>query len=103
LQNELESSFIYEDDQTKSTAEVSRYGEWPSYGPFSLWGCRFCKTEVAIRAAFKAVDNSKQVAILCLQPFWLTSITALYRAFKRYAGFHRYLNRFRTAKQKQRL
>jgi hypothetical protein len=27
LQNELESSFIYEDDQTKSTAEVSRYGE----------------------------------------------------------------------------
>jgi transcription-repair coupling factor (superfamily II helicase) len=39
---------------------------------------------------------------LCLQPFWLTSITALYRAFKRYAGFHRYLNRFRTAKQKSR-
>jgi transcription-repair coupling factor (superfamily II helicase) len=87
LQNELESSFIYEDDQTKSTAEVSRYGEWPSYGPFSLWGCRFCKTEVAIRAAFKAVDNSKQVAILAYNHFGLPALPHFYRAFKRYAGF----------------
>jgi transcription-repair coupling factor (superfamily II helicase) len=42
-----------------------------------LWDVGFGKTEVAIRAAFKAVDNSKQVAIWFLQPFWLTSITAL--------------------------
>jgi transcription-repair coupling factor (superfamily II helicase) len=33
-------------------------------GSLGLWRCRFRKTEVAIRAAFKAVDNSKQVAIL---------------------------------------
>jgi transcription-repair coupling factor (superfamily II helicase) len=80
LQNELESSFIYEDtpDQTKSTAEVK--ADMESDRPMDRLVCGdvgFGKTEVAIRAAFKAVDNSKQVAILFLQPFWLTNITAL--------------------------
>ena len=67
LQNELESSFIYEDtpDQTKSTPEVK--ADMESDRPMDRLVCGdvgFGKTEVAIRAAFKAVDNSKQVAIL---------------------------------------
>jgi transcription-repair coupling factor (superfamily II helicase) len=57
------------------------------------------KTEVAIRAAFKAVDNSKQVVI------WFYTILAyqhyhFYRTIERYAVSIGYLNRFRTAKQK---
>jgi transcription-repair coupling factor (superfamily II helicase) len=61
----LESSFIYEDtpDQTKSTQGKSRYGR-PTNGSFGCGDVGFGKTEVAIRAASKAVDNSKQVAIL---------------------------------------
>jgi transcription-repair coupling factor (superfamily II helicase) len=65
-------------------------------------GCRFGKTEVAIRAAFKAVDNSKQVAIL---------VPTTILAYQHYTFTERlkdmpvsigYLNRFRTAKQKSR-
>jgi transcription-repair coupling factor (superfamily II helicase) len=37
----------------------------------------FGKTEVAIRAAFKAVDNGKQVAVLCPQLFWPFSIIGI--------------------------
>jgi transcription-repair coupling factor (superfamily II helicase) len=65
LQNELESSFIYEDtpDQTKSTQEVK--ADMESDPPMDRLVCGDVggKTEVAIRA-FKAVDNGKQVAIL---------------------------------------
>ena len=104
LQNELESSFIYEDtpDQTKSTAEVK--ADMESDRPMDRLVCGdvgFGKTEVAIRAAFKAVDNSKQVAILVP-----TTILAYqhYRTFterlKDMPVTIRYLNRFRTAKQK---
>ena len=104
LQNELESSFIYEDtpDQTKSTAEVK--ADMESDRPMDRLVCGdvgFGKTEVAIRAAFKAVDNSKQVAILVP-----TTILAYqhYRAFterlKDMPVTIGYLNRFRTAKQK---
>ena len=104
LQNELESSFIYEDtpDQTKSTAEVK--ADMESDRPMDRLVCGdvgFGKTEVAIRAAFKAVDNSKQVAILVP-----TTILAYqhYRTFterlKEMPVSVGYLNRFRTAKQK---
>ena len=67
LQNELEASFIYEDtpDQAKSTADVKR--DMESERPMDRLICGdvgFGKTEVAIRAAFKAVDNGKQVAVL---------------------------------------
>jgi transcription-repair coupling factor (superfamily II helicase) len=64
LQNELESSFIYEDtpDQTKSTQEVKAdMGDRPM-DRLVCGDVGFGKTEVAIRAAFKAVDNGKQVA-----------------------------------------
>ncbi|MCV9927996.1 transcription-repair coupling factor [Flavobacterium sp. LS1R49] len=104
LQNELESSFIYEDtpDQTKSTQEVK--ADMESDRPMDRLVCGdvgFGKTEVAIRAAFKAVDNSKQVAVLVP-----TTILAYqhYRTFserlKEMPVSIGYLNRFRTAKQK---
>jgi len=67
LQAELESSFIYEDtpDQVKATSDVKL--DMESERPMDRLICGdvgFGKTEIAIRAAFKAVDNSKQVAIL---------------------------------------
>jgi transcription-repair coupling factor (superfamily II helicase) len=104
LQNELESSFIYEDtpDQIKSTQEVK--ADMESERPMDRLVCGdvgFGKTEVAIRAAFKAVDNSKQVAIL---------VPTTILAYQHYRTFTErlkdmpvsigYLNRFRTAKQK---
>ncbi len=67
LQQELESSFIYEDtpDQLKATADVKAGME--AGFPMDRLVCGdvgFGKTEVAIRAAFKAVADSKQVAVL---------------------------------------
>jgi len=67
LQHELEASFIYEDtpDQIKSTLDVKRDMEADS--PMDRLICGdvgFGKTEIAIRAAFKAVADSKQVAVL---------------------------------------
>lgn len=67
LQVELESSFIYEDteDQLKATRDVKQGMEAPF--PMDRLICGdvgFGKTEVAIRAAFKAVTDSKQVAVL---------------------------------------
>jgi transcription-repair coupling factor (superfamily II helicase) len=104
LQHELESSFIYEDtpDQLKSTQEVK--ADMESDRPMDRLVCGdvgFGKTEVAIRAAFKAVDNGKQVAILVP-----TTILAYqhYRTFterlKDMPVTVNYVNRFRTAKQK---
>ena len=67
LQAELESSFIYEDtpDQAKATEDVKRDMEQPH--PMDRLVCGdvgFGKTEVAIRAAFKAATEGKQVAVL---------------------------------------
>ncbi|RPI05187.1 MAG: transcription-repair coupling factor [Ignavibacteriae bacterium] len=66
-QKEMEASFLYEDtpDQAKSTMDVKRDMEQPS--PMDRLICGdvgFGKTEVAVRAAFKAVMNGKQVALL---------------------------------------
>jgi transcription-repair coupling factor (superfamily II helicase) len=105
LQKELESSFIYEDtpDQITATADVK--ADMEKERPMDRLVCGdvgFGKTEVAIRAAFKAVDNSKQVAILVP-----TTILAYqhYRTFterlKEMPVNIGYLNRFRTAKQKK--
>lgn len=67
LQTELEASFIYEDtpDQVKATADVKQ--DMESGKPMDRLVCGdvgFGKTEVAIRAAFKAVTDNKQVAVL---------------------------------------
>ena len=104
LQKELEASFIYEDtpDQSKATLEVKQ--DMESARPMDRLVCGdvgFGKTEVAIRAAFKAVDNSKQVAVL---------VPTTILAFQHYQTFSErlkglpvrveYLNRFRTTKEK---
>ena len=67
LQNELEASFIYEDtpDQVKATADVKH--DMENSKPMDRLICGdvgFGKTEVSIRAAFKAVTDNKQVAVL---------------------------------------
>ncbi len=104
LQNELEASFIYEDtpDQEKATVDVKKDMEAETVMDRLVCGdVGFGKTEVAIRAAFKAATDGKQVAVLVP-----TTILAFqhYRSFKeRLKEFPvtiSYLNRFRTAKQK---
>ena len=69
LQHELEASFIYEDtpDQESATIDVKRDMEKAT--PMDRLVCGdvgFGKTEIAIRAAFKSVCDSKQVAVLVL-------------------------------------
>ncbi|MDR3180760.1 MAG: transcription-repair coupling factor [Prevotellaceae bacterium] len=88
LQNELEASFIYEDtpDQTKATQAVK--ADMESSHPMDRLVCGdvgFGKTEVAIRAAFKAVVDGKQVAVLVP-----TTILAL----QHYKTFTERLNNF---------
>ncbi|KAF1856416.1 hypothetical protein Lal_00048591 [Lupinus albus] len=103
LQTELEASFLYEDtpDQEKATADFKKDMESPH--PMDRLICGdvgFGKTEVAVRAAFKAVADSKQVAILVP-----TTILAAqhYKTFSdRLRGFPAnidYINRFKTNKQ----
>jgi transcription-repair coupling factor (superfamily II helicase) len=59
-----------------------------------LWDVGFGKTEVAIRAAFKAVDNSKQVAILVPTTILAYQHYRTLQSVKRYAGFHRVFKPF---------
>jgi transcription-repair coupling factor (superfamily II helicase) len=105
MQHELEASFVYEDtpDQISSTADIK--ADMESERPMDRLVCGdvgFGKTEVAIRAAFKAVDNGKQVAVLVP-----TTILAYqhYRTFtarlKDFPVTVDYVNRFRTAKEKR--
>jgi transcription-repair coupling factor (superfamily II helicase) len=105
LQNELEASFIYEDtpDQAKAVEDVKR--DMEALSPMDRLVCGdvgFGKTEVAIRAAFKAACDNKQVAVLVP-----TTILALqhYKSFKeRLSDFPveiDYINRFRSAKEKK--
>ncbi|HOI86425.1 MAG TPA: transcription-repair coupling factor [Lentimicrobium sp.] len=103
LQHELEASFIYEDtpDQIKSTADVKR--DMEKSFPMDRLVCGdvgFGKTEIAIRAAFKAVNDSKQVAVLVP-----TTILALqhFRTFSDRLGEFPcrvdYINRFKSTKE----
>ncbi len=103
LQAELESSFIYEDtpDQAKATEDVKRDMQQPH--PMDRLVCGdvgFGKTEVAVRAAFKAATEGKQVAVLVP-----TTILAMqhYRTFsERLADFPikiEYVSRFKTEKE----
>lgn len=103
LQYELEASFIYEDtpDQVKATRDVKR--DMERAHPMDRLICGdvgFGKTEVAIRAAFKAVCDSKQVAVLVP-----TTILA-YQHYKTFSERLKnlpctveYINRFRSARQ----
>ncbi|HEY1039483.1 MAG TPA: transcription-repair coupling factor [Bacteroidia bacterium] len=107
LQHELEASFIYEDtpDQYKATNDVKKDMEKPN--PMDRLVCGdvgFGKTEVAIRAAFKAVNDSKQVAVLVP-----TTILALQHAktfserLKDFPCNVEYINRFKTAKEQKQI
>ncbi len=105
MQTELEASFIYEDtpDQSKATADVKKDMESPS--PMDRLVCGdvgFGKTEVAIRAAFKACIDGKQAAVL---------VPTTILAFQHYKTFQDrlkdlpvtvdYVNRFKSAKEKK--
>jgi transcription-repair coupling factor (superfamily II helicase) len=103
LQAELETSFLYEDtpDQAKAAAAAKEDME-KSY-PMDRLVCGdvgFGKTEVAIRAAFKAVNSGKQVAVLVP-----TTILAMqhYKTFsdrlKNFPLRVEYINRFKSTKQ----
>ncbi|NDV47350.1 transcription-repair coupling factor [Paludibacter sp. 221] len=103
MQTELEASFIYEDtpDQVKATVDVKK--DMESETPMDRLVCGdvgFGKTEIAMRAAFKAVADSKQVVVLVP-----TTVLALqhYQTFserlKNFPCRIEYLSRARTAKQ----
>jgi transcription-repair coupling factor (superfamily II helicase) len=105
MQTELEASFIYEDtpDQSKATADVKK--DMESQSPMDRLICGdvgFGKTEIAIRAAFKSVSDSKQAVVL---------VPTTILAFQHYKTFSDrlkdfpvtvdYVNRFRSAKEKK--
>tara|TARA_A100000171_G_scaffold52879_2_gene73959 strand:- start:4352 stop:7699 length:3348 start_codon:yes stop_codon:yes gene_type:complete len=105
LQHELESSFMYEDTPDQGTATADVKGDMESERPMDRLVCGdvgFGKTEVAVRAAFKAVDNGKQVAILV--PTTILAFQHFKTFSERLAGMPvnvDYLNRFRTAKERK--
>jgi len=105
MQNELEASFLYEDtpDQVKATADVKK--DMEAGFPMDRLICGdvgFGKTEIAIRAAFKAITDGKQVAVL---------VPTTILAFQHYKTFSErlkefpckvdYMNRFRSAKERK--
>ena len=107
LQHELEASFLYEDtpDQLKATQEVK--ADMESDRPMDRLVCGdvgFGKTEVAVRAAFKAVADNKQVAVL---------VPTTVLAYQHFQTFSKrledmpcrveYLSRARTAKDTSRI
>jgi transcription-repair coupling factor (superfamily II helicase) len=107
MQHELEASFLYEDtpDQLKATQEVKR--DMESERPMDRLVCGdvgFGKTEVAIRAAFKAVTDNKQVAVL------VPTTVLAYQHFQTFSERLKdfpcrveYLSRARTAKDTARI
>lgn len=103
LQNELEASFMYEDtpDQLKATQAVKE--DMENESPMDRLICGdvgFGKTEIAMRAAFKAATDGKQVAILV--PTTILSLQH-YKSFSaRFKDFPvtvDYINRFKSSKQ----
>lgn len=107
LQQELEASFLYEDtpDQLKATQEVK--ADMESDRPMDRLVCGdvgFGKTEVAVRAAFKAVADNKQVAVLV--PTTVLAYQHFQTFKKRLEGLPckvDYLSRARTAKDTSRI
>lgn len=105
LQTELEASFIYEDtpDQSKATEAVKK--DMEATAPMDRLVCGdvgFGKTEIAVRAAFKCVADSKQVAVL---------VPTTILAFQHYQTFKKrlrdfpctvdFINRFKSTKEKK--
>ncbi len=105
LQTELEASFIFEDTPDQSTATTDVKADMEKESPMDRLVCGdvgFGKTEIAIRAAFKTVTDSKQAAVL---------VPTTILAYQHYQNFKErlkdfpctvdYLNRFKSAKQKK--
>ena len=107
LQHELEASFLYEDtpDQLKATQEVK--ADMESDRPMDRLVCGdvgFGKTEVAVRAAFKAVTDNKQVAVLV--PTTVLAFQHFQTFSKRLEGMPckvEYLSRARSTKDTSRI
>lgn len=103
LQNELEASFIYEDtpDQLKATMDVKQ--DMENEKPMDRLVCGdvgFGKTEVAMRAAFKAVTDNKQVAVLVPTTVLATQHFHTFRErLKEFPCRIEYISRSRTTKQ----
>jgi len=104
MQHELEASFIYEDTPDQFTATQDVKVDMEKDRPMDRLVCGdvgFGKTEVAIRAAFKAVDNGKQVAILVPTTILAFQHAKTFRErLKDFPVTVEYLNRFRTTKQR---
>ena len=106
-QREMESAFLYEDtpDQRQATADLKR--DLESRHPMDRLLCGdvgYGKTEIAIRAAFKAVQDGKQVAVLA--PTTILVEQHAHTFGQRLAGFPvriEALSRFRTAKEHDRI
>jgi transcription-repair coupling factor (superfamily II helicase) len=106
-QREMESSFLYEDtpDQRQATADVKK--DLESRHPMDRLLCGdvgYGKTEIAIRAAFKAVQDGMQVAVLA--PTTILVEQHVHTFAQRLAGFPvriEALSRFRTPKEQQRI
>ena len=105
MQLELEASFVFEDTPDQITATAAIKSDMESDRPMDRLICGdvgFGKTEVALRAAFKAVDNGKQVAVLVP-----TTILAFQHAktfksrLKDFPVAVDYINRFKTTKQRK--
>lgn len=103
LQEELESSFMYEDTPDQNTATIAVKRDMEDRSPMDRLVCGdvgFGKTEIAVRAAFKAVADSKQVAVLV--PTTILSLQH-YNTFKsRLKNLPcsiDYVSRLRTAKE----
>ncbi|MBR1799610.1 MAG: transcription-repair coupling factor [Bacteroidales bacterium] len=107
LQEQMEASFIYEDTPDQQKASIAVKHDMEESSPMDRLVCGdvgFGKTEIAIRAAFKACCDSKQVAVL---------VPNTILAFQHYNTFTErlrgmpvrvdYLNRFRTEKEKRQI
>ena len=105
MQHELEASFIYEDTPDQLSATEAVKVDMEKDQPMDRLICGdvgFGKTEIAIRAAFKAVDNGKQVAVLVPTTILAFQHAKTFR--ERLRDFPvrvEYLNRFRTTKQRR--
>ena len=105
MQLELEASFMYEDTPDQITATADIKADMESERPMDRLICGdvgFGKTEVAIRAAFKAVDNGKQVAILVPTTILAFQHAKTFKArFKDFPVTIDYVNRFKSTKQRK--
>lgn len=104
-QREMESAFIYDEtpDQERAAEEVKRAMEQPR--PMDLLICGdvgYGKTEIAIRAAFKAVQDGKQVAVLAPTTVLVEQHLHTFRArLAEYPVIVEALSRFRTAREQE--